>query len=82
MDKTELAHLRAICDAATQGGWHSPGLHEVHDHKHTIIADCSFWSDDDMHVTPEEAQRNADYIATFDPPTVRRLLDLIEEKQS
>jgi hypothetical protein len=81
MDKTELSRIRAICDAATQGEWHVRRKNIVYSDRRTPLFEAYFHEPADW-ISPEKAQANATYAATFDPPTVRRLLDLIEEKQS
>jgi hypothetical protein len=38
--------------------WHSPGLLEIHDEQHRVIADCV----GDEEVSPDECAANADFI--------------------
>jgi hypothetical protein len=65
MDKTDdLAALRAVAEAATEGPWEAGKKADVHA------------SGD--HITSTWYQPDATHIATFDPPTVLRLLDRLE----
>jgi len=58
--------LRAVVDAATQGEWDKVGTTVVDGrHPHGVVASASSYAD-------------AEYIATFDPPTVRALLDELD----
>lgn len=42
----------------TPGPWHSPGLSEIHDEQHRVIAECG--TDDE--IPGDECQANADFI--------------------
>lgn len=68
-----LAEMRAVVDGATEGEW-------ITWHGHTAvgvdtparnIARTGCWDD-------QRAFADAAHIATFDPPTVRRLLDVLD----
>ena len=73
---TDLSALKAIADAATEGPWEQDGreglTHRVFAHSRMLatdvdIAECG-WG----------VEADARFIATFDPPTVKALLAVVE----
>lgn len=80
--KINLKALRALCDAATDGGWTTKGLHVhagnvivcmVMNTKFPVLKATS------SAPTPEKSQINTRFIAATDPQTVRALIDEIEK---
>lgn len=75
----DLTHLRKVVEAATPGPWSGDTAghgepwevfaHDGSDYE-LFVADCG------------TGMSNAAYIATFDPPTVRALLDRIERAEA
>lgn len=83
MTDDDTARLRALAEAATPGPWHAPGLAEVHDETHRVIAMCvdvDPVSDEERPVPDvDEGDRIAAYIAAASPDVVLRLLDALDE---
>ena len=86
---TYLSRLREICGAATQGPWWANGL-DI-ESSHVVVAEGKPHqrrADDDLIILTtgsilgdrdvEEAQATADYVARFDPPTIDKLLAVVE----
>ena len=78
-DSLDLAHLRAVAEAATQGEWTHfslNGINAVEIRKGAPIVGWQGFDDSDRRPAKHEA--NALHIATFDPPTVFALLARLE----
>lgn len=74
-DPLNLAHLRAVAEAATQGKWHHFSLNGVNAVEAGKKAPIVQWSGfDDSFRSPSAHKANAAHIATFDPPTVLALI--------
>jgi len=71
----KIKELKTICDRATQGEWYV--VHNVHQDKSWIRAKSP---DVDIAVTCNGPILNGDgnYISTFDPALVSKLLNLVE----
>lgn len=69
-------HLREICEKATPGIWvaHKPtaDMHAVRKPSGGIIADVGYSG------TEKQDIANAEYIETFNPQTIRELLDRLD----
>lgn len=91
--KTDLKHLRELCDAATQGEWtYEDVFCPDGDQTYRVFADreplpTSGWEEDeapnlllaDTHYYPLVPHKDdANFIAATDPTTVRALIDEIE----
>lgn len=85
MTDLDIAALRAVSDAATQEEW------EAETWAHQFIDDLTFgrvltvsgeeiWDSSGRNTVASAA--NATHIATFDPPTIRALLDRIEHLEA
>lgn len=66
----ELAEMRATAEAATQDEWHVFRA-GVDTHNGTFVSSKS-----------EAGRKDAEHIATFDPPTVLKLLDALAAKDA
>lgn len=79
MTDDDIARLRGLAQAAPLGPWHAPGLAEVHDETHRVIAMCMDVDpvpDEDRPVPDvEEGDRIAAYIAAASPDVLLALLD-------
>ena len=74
-----LDRLRQVAEAATPGRWLRDGSSDVFSGGCGCTGELVATSRPDMGQLPTEAQSaNALHIATFDPPTVRALLDVAE----
>lgn len=86
MTPLNLSHLRAIAEAATQGEWRH--FHDTLNQTHWIRVPDRVVTFDDDHPSKDEpwatwtinypgegAPRDAIHIATFDPPTILKLID-------
>ena len=69
-----LSKLMAVADKATDGDWrtHLADSTQVVSGQFDIASACS--DSDDYDTDYERIEANAAHIATFDPPTVKRLL--------
>jgi hypothetical protein len=88
MTELNLAGLRRIAEAANQGEWKLgellPAGEEADLPTQTIDVEYLYhgrktWHAEAIHVHIEPAEVNAKHIATFNPATVLKLLDRIEE---
>jgi len=73
-----LDELRKIAEAATPGPWHSPGLGEIHDVSHFLIVDVQFNDGSGDDSVGNGKQEDADFIATFNPQMIHKLLAVVE----
>jgi hypothetical protein len=87
MTPLSLKELRDVAEKATQGEWSvedplADTLSIVEAAKETyewrFIANCTMPDEDDHDFTGSEVKANAKHIATFDPPTVKRLIAIAE----
>ena len=71
---TDLAKLRAVAEAATQGKWW----------RHSNVSEVVRCGQkvDGLAGEPVEGAANATHVATFDPPTVLQLLDDLAEARA
>jgi len=94
MTPTNLEKMEEIAKAATPGPWDVCSYNEKNGHQqghiishdqHTLFIPCAIMpkigipTQEDVTLAWERGERNADYVAAFDPPTVLGLIAEIRE---
>lgn len=80
----DIAALRRIAESAPAGPWHAPGMAEVHDAEHNVIAYCAGLEEqEDGSITPniEAGDAMARYVSAFDREVALALLDRLERAE-
>lgn len=72
MTADDLTRLRAVAEAATPGPWEADGFYVRVGHEFAIALANS---------RPDTSPHDAEFIATFDPPTVAALIDRVERAE-